>query len=232
MAVHDLLGLPRPEFPLDQDRIEEAREPVALDLVTLLAGVAVGDQAQRHALLPEVLQRVERVGEQPHHLAPARGEVTGDGRREAVRCRAAQTLQRELHDVLPGAEHVDALLAMALGIVPEPPPGFGERAQEYRGIDAGTRAARVARSGPASVDAAGVVEQRVVEVEQQRGDRRGVHGSAAITPRIVSTARSMSGKSMLGSSSPEVATIVGSSGKWTKPTAGRRGQPLTVWSVQ
>src|SRR5256885_16181277 len=102
---------------------------------------------------------------------------------------------------------------MALGIVPEPPPGFGERAQEYRGIDAGARAARVARSGPASVDAAGVVEQRVVEVEQQRGDRRGVHGAATSTPRIVSPPRGTSGEATLAGSSPVAPPLARSAGE-------------------
>ena len=171
-------------------------------------------------------------GKQTHHLAPTRPIVAGDGGRQAVGRGAAQTLERELHDVLPGAKHVHALPTVTLGIVPEPPSGFGEHAQKRPGIDAGPGAARLAGSGPAAVDTAGVIEQRVVEVEQQRGDRCGVHASAAITPRIVSTARSMSGKSMLGCSSPAPATIAGRSGKWTNPMAGRRSRVLTVWSVQ
>src|SRR5262249_40728458 len=74
--------------------------------------------------------------------------------------------------------------------------------------------------------------RRQVEVLRSPGPGRPGHQPCAITPRSVSTARSMSGKSMLGCSRPVAATIAGSSGKWTKPTRGGSGMSRTVWSVQ
>src|SRR5947207_4762984 len=176
VTVDDLLRLADTELALDQDDVEEAREPVALDLVALLGGVAVRHERERHAAAPEVLEALDGVGEEAHRVAPASREVAGDRRGEAVGLDAG-ALEGELHDVLPGAEHVHALAALALRVVPEPAPGLGERGQEARAIEA-RRRARDHRRLPVSVRAARVVEQRVVEIEQKRPHATIVPGSA------------------------------------------------------
>src|SRR2546430_1779640 len=138
VTVDDLLRLADTELALDQDDVEEAREPVALDLVALLGGVAVGHERERHAAAPEVLEALDGVGEEAHRVAPASREVAGDRRGEAVGLDAG-ALEGELHDVLPGAEHVHALAAGAVWGVPEPPPGLRQRGQEARAIEAPPR---------------------------------------------------------------------------------------------
>src|SRR5437870_5357688 len=256
VTVHDLLWLADAELALDHDDVEEAREPVPLDLVALQGGVAVRHERERHAAAPEVLEALDGVGEEAHRLAPARGEIAGDRRGQPVGL-DAEVPEGELHDVLPGAEHVHALAAVALGVVPEPAPGLGDGGQEPL-IEARRRAGGHRRL-PVGVHAARVVEQRVVEIEQERSHETIVAGAAspvtsvgglrrgaawlryacpfsfhragvppcpqtaplATTPRAISTARSMSGRSMLGYSSPEAATIAGRSGTWMKPTRAR-----------
>lgn len=55
VAVDHLVGLARGELALDHDDIEEGRQFEPRDLVALLAGVAVGDEAERDAVPPQVL---------------------------------------------------------------------------------------------------------------------------------------------------------------------------------
>src|SRR5438876_664255 len=260
VTVHDLLRLADAELALDQDDVEEAREPVPLDLVALQGSVAVRHERERHAAAPEVLEALDGVGEEAHRLAPARGEVAGDRRGQPVGL-DAEVPESELHDVLPGAEHVHALAAVALGVVPEPAPGLGDGGQEP--VSEARRRAGGHRRLPVGVHAARVVEQRVVEIEQECPHETIVAGAAspvtsvgglrrgaawlryacpfsfhragvppcpktaplATTPRAISTARSMSWRSMLGCSSPVAATIAGRSGTWMKPTRGGRRAP-------
>jgi hypothetical protein len=165
VAIDRLVGLPHPELALDQDRLEEAPQAVPLDLVALLRGVAVRHQRQRHAAPPQRRQTVERLREQAHARATPRRVVTRDGGRQ-VRGRPAQALERERHDVLPGAEHVLAFPLLALRIVPEPAPRVGDGGHQRRGVELGGDTARRARLRPAPVRVAGVVEQRVVEIDQ------------------------------------------------------------------
>src|SRR5207245_8499162 len=99
---------------------------------------------------------------------PRSGGVVAGDRGGRGRARPAQTLEGELDDVLPGAEHVDALAAMACRVFPEPPSCLGNRGHERGGVDTPRKAARGARLAPAELDAPGIIEQRVVEVEEQR----------------------------------------------------------------
>jgi hypothetical protein len=52
---------------------------------------------------------------------------------------------------------------MALGIAPEPLAGVDQRGQQRRALDL---RCRFARRLPAGVDAARVIEQRVVEIDE------------------------------------------------------------------
>ena len=56
---------------------------MALDLVTLLRGVAVRHEPERDAAPPEALEALERVGKEAHRRAPAGGEVARDRSRHA-----------------------------------------------------------------------------------------------------------------------------------------------------
>lgn len=103
--------------------------------------------------------------------------------------------------------------------------------------------------GGERVDEGAGEDQRRAADEGQDGSRQPCHHqqpdqdvdgdqSPTITPSTVSTARSMRGRSMLGWSSAATATIAGSSGRWMKPTRGRRAagsrcrRPSSEWSVQ
>src|SRR5206468_9059905 len=167
MPVHRLVRLSGSELALDHDLVEEPREVVPLDLVALLTGVAVRHERERNTAPPELGQAGERVGKQSHHRPPSSGVVAGD-RRGQIRSRPAQALEGEFDDVLPGAEHVDALAAMARRVFPEPPSCLGDGGHERGGVDSPRKAARGARLVPAELDTSGIIEQRVVEVEEQR----------------------------------------------------------------
>src|SRR4029077_13702526 len=57
---------------------------------------------------------------------------------------------------------------VAAGIAPEPAPGLHDRLHEAGRVDADGAPVGLAGVQPALVDATGVVEQRVVEVDEQR----------------------------------------------------------------
>ena len=119
VPVDHLVGLAGAELPLDDDRVEIACEVVPLDLVALLARVAVRHEGERNAPTPEPLEGPACVGEEADRLPAAGGEVPGQGGREAVGG-DPEARQRARADPLPGAQHVDALAAVARGIRPEP----------------------------------------------------------------------------------------------------------------
>src|SRR5262249_19000467 len=105
-----------------------------LDLVPLQDGVAVGDEPERDAPSAEVLERLEGLGEEPHHGPTAARVLAGDGAVEAV-AGDPQIRERLAGDALPGAHHVHALLAMAGGVAPEPLAGLEHGLHELLDVD-------------------------------------------------------------------------------------------------
>src|SRR5206468_12231942 len=125
--------LARPELALDLDHVEEAGEIVALDLAALLRLVPVGDEGHGHPALAQPAERLHGAGEETHHLPAAGREVLGDGGGESV-VRRPQPLEAVGDDLGPGPQHVDALAAVALWIVPEPATRRADRLDERRHV--------------------------------------------------------------------------------------------------
>src|SRR5262249_30715443 len=161
------LGLADADLTLDRDGVEVVGEPVARQLVALHATVAVGHEAQHVAAGAERIQARSRVGEEAIGGTAAGVEFRRDPRGELV-IRAPDPRERAAGDLAPRGEHLDALRAMPDRIAPEPRPrllnGDGQRlAVEPGGTGGGT-----ARGRPQLRAPAGVVEQRVVEIEEHR----------------------------------------------------------------
>src|SRR5581483_9646178 len=165
LEIHRLLGLAVPHLTLDEDRVEPAREIVSLDLVALLPGVALGHEGQRNAALAETREKRGRLRKQPPCLPPTLCVDARDLSRRP-RIRATARLECACGDLRPRAQHVDALAAVALGVAPEPLARV-EQGRE-QGVALEPRSGPLARGLPARIDTAGVVEQRVVEIDEQR----------------------------------------------------------------
>src|SRR5258708_25245834 len=100
LAIHARLRLAAAELALDEDRAEVTREVVALDLVALLEGIAVGHERQRQAARAQRIQERARLGKEPHRVAPARRALPPDGRRQRL-LGAAAARERLRDDLCP-----------------------------------------------------------------------------------------------------------------------------------
>ena len=127
-----------------------------------------GPAASRHvAAGAERVQARSRVGEEAVGGTAARMELRRDPRGELV-IRASDPGERAAGDLAPRGEHLDALRAMPDRIAPEPRPRLLNGDGERLAVEAGWTGGLTARGRPQLGDAAAVVEQRVVEIEEHR----------------------------------------------------------------
>src|SRR5262245_9260518 len=161
------LGLAAADLTLDRDGIEVVGEPVARQLAAPHAMVAVGREAQHVAAGAERIQARSRVGEEAVGSTAAGVELRRDPRGELL-IRAADPGEGAAGDLAPRGEHLDALRAMPDRIAPEPRPRLLDGDGQRLAVEAGRTGGVTARGHPQLGDAAAVVEQRVVEIEDHR----------------------------------------------------------------
>ncbi len=165
-----------PELAFDDDVVEVAGEVKAVDLGALGVGGAVRHHAEVYTLRAEVVERSRRAGEQRRPLFSQVAVCLGDFVSEACVV-DAQPGEDLIEDGPRVPAQVEAAAAVPLWVGPEPRVLLVDHGAETGRIN--VRHARFgerAGVGPAGVDVAGVVEERVVEVDED-GAREVGHGS-------------------------------------------------------
>ena len=167
------VGLSGAELAFDDDVVEVGGETEALDLGALGVRRPVRHHAQPHALSAETVERIRRAGEQRRPLLSQvtvrLGDLVGE-----VRVVAAQLREDLFEDSARVAAQVETASAVALRVGPEPRALLVDRGAKAGYVNAG-KPRFGDRTGvrPAAAGIARVVEERIVEVDEERAGERG-----------------------------------------------------------
>ena len=164
--IHTRVGLPEAEFAFDQNGVKDRLQLEPLNLHALRSAAAIRHERQRATGCLEPANRLERARQQCESgiAMTSVGNRKGHGQglvddTDALESHGGYALTRGFH--------VQAPDAMALRIAPEPLTGVSNRRPDPCGpFDSKRGTALVTGVSPRAFDAAGIVQNGVVEIEQ------------------------------------------------------------------
>ena len=164
--IHTRVGLPEAEFSFDENGVEDRLQPEPLDLHALRSAAAIRHERQCATGCLEPANRLERARQQ----CESRIAMTGVGNRKGPRqglVDDTDSLEPSRGHALACGLHIQTPEAMPLRIAPEPLARVSNRRPDPCGaFDSKRGTALVTGVGPRAFDAAGVVQNGVVEIEQ------------------------------------------------------------------
>lgn len=169
--VDTRIGLAESDLTLDENQVEEGREPKAVDLAPLQVRTAIGEQRQAAATRPQPRHRLDRILDWPQSLVAQIVIRVANPLRQRLIVQA-NLLQGDVGDLAPRGRKIESADAVALRIRPIPLSHALDCVVDEDGIvRRHLGAMRAAGVQPAGRDPAAVVENRVVEIEKN-GSRK------------------------------------------------------------
>lgn len=186
-TIDALVGLPKSQLSFDKNRVEEIGKTEPLDFLPLRRTGTVGYQRKPATRRAQPSQRLDRVRKSLHSFIAAPAVGIADSRRDGGVLDTGFE-QREPDDLASRNVECEPAGAMALGIAPELlrryPDGLNRRVRAEGTKQAGVLGARLA---PAAVNAARIVKNRIVEIEENAPGKHYliVNRTSAVCPSTV-----------------------------------------------